>query len=93
MGSHMFGNWTGTARGAMHDAREAAGEMGEDVAHRARQAYGDMSERARDAYEQASDYIDPYRQTFEDAIVSNPVKAVAASLAVGVLLGWLIKRS
>lgn len=93
MGSQMFGGWTGSARGTMNDAREAVGEMGENVAHQARQAYGDMAERARDAYEHASDYIDPYRQTFEDAIVSNPVKAVAASLAVGVLLGWLIKRS
>jgi ElaB/YqjD/DUF883 family membrane-anchored ribosome-binding protein len=89
MGSQMFGGWTGSARESMRDAREAVGEAG-DVARR---GYDQAAHRARDAYEQASDYIDPYRQTFEDAIVSNPVKAVAASLAVGVLLGWLIKRS
>ena len=100
MGSQMFGGWTDSARKPMHDAREAMSEVGdaarrgyEDAAHRARQAYGDVSDRAREAYDQVGDYIGPYRQTFEDAVVSNPVKAVGVSLAVGVLLGWLIKRS
>ena len=101
MGSQMFGGWAENARRPMEDARQALGEVGEaarrsydDAAHRARQAYGDVSERARDAYgDVMDDYIGPYRQTFEDAIVSNPVKAVGAALAVGVLLGWLIKRS
>lgn len=100
MGSPMFGGWTDSARRPMQDAREAMGEVGEaarrgydDAAHRARQAYGDVSDRAREAYDHVGDYIGPYRQSFEDAIVSNPVKAVGVSLAVGVFLGWLIKRS
>lgn len=100
MGSQMSGGWAESARRPMSDAREALGEVGEaarrgydDAAHRARQTYEDVSGRAREAFDQVGDYVDPYRQTLEDAIVSNPVKAVGVSLAVGVLLGWLIKRS
>ena len=93
MGSQMFGGWAENARRPMEDARQMIGEVG-DAAHRARQAYGDVADRARDAYgDVMDDYIGPYRQSFEDAVVSNPVKAVGAALAVGVLLGWLIKRS
>ena len=101
MGSQMFSGWAGNARRPMEEARQALGEVGDaarrgydDAAHRARQAYGDVTGRARDVYGDVMDeYIGPYRQSFEDAIVSNPVKAVGAALAVGVLLGWLIKRS
>lgn len=89
MGSQMFGGWAENARRPMTDARQAIGEVGDA----ARQAYGDVADRARDAYGEVEDYIGPYRQSFEDAIVTNPVKAVGAALAVGVLLGWLIKRS
>jgi ElaB/YqjD/DUF883 family membrane-anchored ribosome-binding protein len=74
----------------MADARQALGDVGEA----ARQTYGDVADRARDVYgDVMDDYVGPYKQSLEDAIVSNPVKAVGAALAVGVLLGWLIKRS
>ncbi|QEH39300.1 hypothetical protein OJF2_79150 (plasmid) [Aquisphaera giovannonii] len=36
--------------------------------------------------------VGPIRQTFEQAIGDHPLRAAAVSLAVGVLLGWLIKR-
>jgi ElaB/YqjD/DUF883 family membrane-anchored ribosome-binding protein len=89
MGSQMFGGWAGAARRPVEDARQALGDAGEA----ARRGYDDASRQARQAYDQIEDAIEPYRQTLEDAIVSNPVKAVGVSLAVGVLLGWLIKRS
>ena len=89
MGSQMFGGWAENARRPMEDARQMIGEVGDA----ARRGYDDAAHRAREAYGDMEDYIGPYRQSFEDAIVSNPVKAVGAALAVGVLLGWLIKRS
>lgn len=89
MGSQMFGGWTGGARQPVESAREALGDVGET----ARRGFDDASRQARQAYDQMEDAIEPYRQSLEDAIVSNPVKAVGVSLAVGVLLGWLIKRS
>ncbi|MDG3008096.1 DUF883 family protein [Paludisphaera mucosa] len=89
MGSQSFGGWADSARQPVDTARQALGEAGEA----ARRGYDDASRQARQAYEQMEDAIGPYRQSLEDAIVSNPVKAVGVSLAVGVLLGWLIKRS
>ncbi len=89
MASPMFGGWAGSARQPVENAREALGDLGET----ARRGFDDAGRQARQAYEQVEDVIEPYRQSLEDAIVSNPVKAVGVSLAVGVLLGWLIKRS
>ena len=36
--------------------------------------------------------IGPARHFLEQAIADHPVKAVGLSLAMGVLLGWFIKR-
>jgi ElaB/YqjD/DUF883 family membrane-anchored ribosome-binding protein len=36
--------------------------------------------------------IGPVQHSLEQAIVDHPVKAVGLSLALGVFLGWLIKR-
>src|SRR6476660_360485 len=90
MSSHqLFGGWADSARQPMEDARQAFG----DVSKQAQRGFEDMSRTARSAVDDMQDAIGPYRQSLEDAIVSNPVKAVGVSLAVGVLLGWLIKRS
>ena len=89
MGSQMFGGWAESARQPMENARHALGEAGEA----ALRGYDDAARQAREVYEQMDDVITPYRKSLEDAIVSNPVKAVGVSLAVGVFLGWLIKRS
>ncbi len=48
---------------------------------------------ARTALDEAGRAVTPYRNSLEQAITSNPVKAVALALAAGVFLGWLIKRS
>ena len=36
--------------------------------------------------------IGPVRHLLEQTIADHPVKAVGLSLAIGVLLGWFIKR-
>lgn len=89
MGSSMFGGWAESARQPMENARHMLG----DAEEAARRGYDDAARKAHHAYDHMEDVLSPYRQSFEDAIVSNPVKAVGVSLAVGVLLGWLIKRS
>ena len=86
---HLFGGWAGIARQPMEDAREALGDVGKQ----AQRGFQDMSRSAQNAFGEMEEAITPYRRSLEDAIVSNPVKAVGVSLAVGVLLGWLIKRS
>lgn len=86
---HLFGGWTGSAHKPMEEAREALGDLGKQAQH----GFQDMSRSAQDAFGDMGDAITPYRRSLEDAIVSNPVKAVGVSLAVGVFLGWLIKRS
>jgi ElaB/YqjD/DUF883 family membrane-anchored ribosome-binding protein len=90
MSSHqLFGGWTESARRPVEDARQAFG----GVSRQAQRGYQDMSRSAREAVGDMQEAIGPYRQSLEDAIVANPVKAVGVSLAVGVFLGWLIKRS
>lgn len=89
MASPSFSGWAQSARQPVENARQAIGDAGEA----ARRGYDDAARQAREAYEHMDEMISPYRQSFEDAVVSNPVKAVGVSLAVGVLLGWLIKRS
>ncbi len=90
MSSHqLFGSWADSARRPMEDAREALG----DVSKQAQRGFQDMSRSAQSALGEAGEVITPYRESLEDAIVSNPVKAVGMALAVGVFLGWLIKRS
>jgi ElaB/YqjD/DUF883 family membrane-anchored ribosome-binding protein len=90
MNTHqLFGGWADSARRPMEEARQAFG----DVSQQAQRGFQDVSRSARGAVDDVQDAIDPYRQSLEDAIMSHPVKAVGVSLAVGVLLGWLIKRS
>jgi len=90
MNTHqLFGGWADSAREPIEGARQAFG----DVSKQAQRGFEDMSRSARGAVDDMQDAIGPYRQSLEDAIVSHPVKAVGVSLAVGVLLGWLIKRS
>jgi ElaB/YqjD/DUF883 family membrane-anchored ribosome-binding protein len=50
-------------------------------------------QEVRHAVGEAEQAIRPYRRSLEQAIVDNPIKAVGVSLAIGVFLGWLIKRS
>jgi len=92
--------WTAGARQTMEDAREALGEAGDqarrgfhEMSDQARRGFQDMGRGAQRAWSEMEETTEPYRRSFEDAISSNPVKAIAASLAVGVLIGWLIKRS
>jgi hypothetical protein len=47
---------------------------------------------AQHALRELGHTLDPVRTTFEQAISDHPVKAGVLSLALGVLLGWLIKR-
>lgn len=93
-------SWAHSARQTMEDARDALGDAGErarqgyhDVRDQARQGYRDMRRGAQRAWSDMEDAAGPYRDSFETAVSSNPLKAIVASLAVGVLVGWLIKRS
>lgn len=90
MNSHaFFENWSKTVRQPMEGARQAFG----DASRQAQRGLEDLSRSARNTIGDMQDAIGPYRRSLEEAIVSNPVKAIGASLAAGVLLGWLIKRS
>jgi len=44
------------------------------------------------AFGELRQLIGPARHFLEQAIADHPVKAVGLSLAMGVLLGWFIKR-
>lgn len=97
---HAPESWAAGARQTMEGARETLGEVGDqarrgfhDMSDQARQGFQDMSRGAQRAWDEMGEAAAPYQRSFEDAIASHPVKAIAASLAVGVLLGWLIKRS
>ena len=50
-----------------------------------------LDEDAR-AFGEVRQVIGPVRYFLEQAIADHPVQAVGLSLAMGVLLGWLIKR-
>ncbi|WP_165223159.1 hypothetical protein [Aquisphaera insulae] len=47
---------------------------------------------ARSTFGEIADAVGPIRETFEQAIGDHPLRAAAVSLALGVLVGWLIKR-
>jgi len=49
-------------------------------------------DEARRAFDEARQTIGPVRHFLEQAIADHPIPAVGLSLAMGVLLGWLIKR-
>ena len=97
---HAPESWTAGARQTMEDARDALGQAGDqarqgfhDMSDQARQGFHDMRRGAQRAWGDMGDAAAPYRDSFESAVTSNPVKSVAVALAVGVMLGWLIKRS
>jgi len=81
------------ARQSFHDMTDQARQGFHDMSDQARQGFHDMRRGAQRAWGEMEDAAAPYRDSFEHAVTSNPVKAVAVSLAVGVMLGWLIKRS
>jgi ElaB/YqjD/DUF883 family membrane-anchored ribosome-binding protein len=56
------------------------------------QSVGRPLDEARRAFDEVRQAIGPVRHFLEQAISDHPVKAVGLSLAMGVLLGWLIKR-
>jgi ElaB/YqjD/DUF883 family membrane-anchored ribosome-binding protein len=49
-------------------------------------------DEAQRAFDELRDVIEPVQRSLEQAIADHPVKAVALSLAMGVFLGWIIKR-
>jgi len=53
---------------------------------------GGTLDEARRAFDEAREVIGPVRHFLEQAIADHPIQAVGLSLAMGVLLGWLIKR-
>jgi ElaB/YqjD/DUF883 family membrane-anchored ribosome-binding protein len=58
----------------------------------ARHASDEGCKEARQAVVDRRHAIGPVQHSLEQAIVEHPVKAVGLSLALGVFLGWLIKR-
>lgn len=81
------------ARQGYHEMADQARQGYHDIRDQARRGYRDMSRGAQRAWSDMEDAAGPYRDSFESAVSSNPLKAIVASLAVGVLVGWLIKRS
>jgi len=53
---------------------------------------GQVFDDARRAFSEIGQTIGPIRHFVEQAIADHPIQAVGLSLAMGVLLGWLIKR-
>ena len=70
--------WTETLRPPVQEARRALEEVGKEARH----ALGEIGHA-----------IAPARLSLEQSIVAHPMRAVALSIAAGVFLGWLIKRS
>jgi ElaB/YqjD/DUF883 family membrane-anchored ribosome-binding protein len=58
----------------------------------ARHAIDQISKEARHAISEVRGTIGPVQHTLEQMIADHPIKAVGVSLALGVFLGWLIKR-
>lgn len=59
----------------------------------AQQAFGEVGREAQHALDQLGEAVAPVRKSLEQAVVTHPIRAIGISLAVGVILGWLIKRS
>jgi ElaB/YqjD/DUF883 family membrane-anchored ribosome-binding protein len=70
--------WSDTLKQPLQEAREAIDHAGREARH---------------ALDTVGRSIGPVRRSLEQTISANPIKAVGLSLAVGVFLGWLIKRS
>jgi ElaB/YqjD/DUF883 family membrane-anchored ribosome-binding protein len=58
----------------------------------ARSAIDEVSKEARHALDEMRHAIGPVQDSLGQAIADHPIKAVGVSLAIGVFLGWLIKR-
>jgi ElaB/YqjD/DUF883 family membrane-anchored ribosome-binding protein len=58
----------------------------------ARQLLGEMVSEAGRTLRELGSATDSARESLEQSIAANPIKAVGLSFAAGVFLGWLIKR-
>lgn len=81
------------ARQSFHETADQVRRGYHDARDQARRGYRDLSQGAQQAWSDMEDAAAPYRDSFEATVSSHPLKAIVASLAVGVLVGWLIKRS
>ena len=77
MDSHPALAWTDSVKRPLDEARRAIDHFGGEAGH----ALGDLKDR-----------IGPVQESFEQVVSENPLKAIGLSLAIGVFLGWLIKR-
>ena len=78
MESNRTVDWSETLKRPVAEARHVL----EEVSREARHALGELGQAGA-----------PVRKSVEEAVVAHPIKAIGISLAVGVLLGWLFKRS
>jgi ElaB/YqjD/DUF883 family membrane-anchored ribosome-binding protein len=69
------------AKRAAADLKEATTAMAEDYRDKAAQAWDDAKLQVRTLREDGEDYV---RQ--------NPMRAVFATLGIGFVLGWIIRR-
>ena len=58
----------------------------------AREAAAELSARAQEGLGQAREGIEQLLASTRDQIVRHPARSLAVALAVGVLIGWFIKR-
>ncbi|MEW4566895.1 hypothetical protein AB1L88_03420 [Tautonia sp. JC769] len=62
------------------------------TAEQAREAAAELSARAQEGYSQAREGLESALATTREQIVRHPARSLAAAMAMGVLIGWFIKR-
>lgn len=62
------------------------------TAEQAREAAAELSARAQEGFGKAREGLDQVLTTTREQIVQHPARSLAAAMAMGVLIGWFIKR-
>ena len=88
------------ASGAAGDLRNSARQVGENlrdlggqVRETATQQYEQLRDQASDYYEQGRQRALEVEQSLEQYVQEKPIQALLIAAGVGVVLGWLWKRS
>ena len=68
-------------------------DMGGQVKDAAKEQYNNLRDKASDYYSQGKETVEQYTDTVEQYIQDQPIKAVLIAAGVGLVIGYLWKRS
>lgn len=73
--------------------RQAASQVGEQIRESAREKYDHLKDQAGHYYEEGRRHAREWEQGLEHYVQERPIKSLLIAAGVGVLVGFLMRRS